>query len=102
MASSVIFIHVPLCVAGTGEEVPRNAHKPFLPLRWILVSHRSSLENALYQVSFPLFFFFFFLPEKYAENHSIGFEPHEWEQEPTPEDKCSDLYRTQITENNNK
>lgn len=58
MASSVIFIHVSLCVTETGEEVPRNAHKPFLPLRWILVSHRSSLENALYQVSFPLDFFF--------------------------------------------
>lgn len=61
MASSVIFIHVSLCVTGTGEEVPRNAHKPFLPLRWILVSHRSSLENALDQVSFPLDFFFFCL-----------------------------------------
>lgn len=75
------------------------ASLPFLSLQWILISHRSSLENALYQVSFPLDFF---LPEKYGKNHSIGFESPEWEQEPAPEDKCSDLYCTQITENNNK
>lgn len=44
---------------------------PFLRLQWILVSDRSSLENAPYQVSFPLDFF---LSEKYGKNNSIGFE----------------------------
>lgn len=77
--------------------MPTSLH--FVWLQWVLISDRSSLENALYQVSFPLHFF---LSEKYGKNRSIGFESQEWEQEPTLEDKCSDLYRTQITENNNK
>lgn len=48
---------------------------PFLPLRWILLSHRSSLENALYQVSFPLDFFCLRSTEKIiplALNHMSG------------------------------
>lgn len=44
----------------------------------------------------------FLLSEKDGKNHPIGFESHEWEQEPTPEDKCSDLYLARITENDNK
>lgn len=100
MAFLPIFIHVSLCLRRAGEEIPRNAYKPPLPpiAGRSLFSHRSSLENALYQVSFPLDFFC----QVRKKNHSIGFESHESEQEPTPEDKCSDLYCTQITENNNK
>ena len=48
---------------------------PFLLLRWILISHRSSLENALYQVSFPLDFFCVRSTEKIIQlvlNHMSG------------------------------
>lgn len=85
---------------GTGEEVPRNAHKP--PLPPIAVDPR--FPQILFRKC-PVSGFVptgFFLSEKYGKNHSIGFESHEWEQEPTPGGKCSDLYCTQITENNNK
>lgn len=59
MASPPIFIDVSLHLMGTREEIPRNAHKPPLPpIAVDPLSHRSSLENALCQLSFPLDFFF--------------------------------------------
>lgn len=99
VASTPVPVPVPLCPAGLGrrtQERPQaspcpTAVDPHCPL--LLIRKCPISGFVLTGV---------FLSEKREKNHSIGFESQEWEQEPTPEDKCSGLCRTQILENNNK